>query len=311
MKKLVILGNFTRSWDGSICDELHIAEAFKSLGWEVTPFQREDQEWPKVKKTDLVIVAQWNGYISHVADILRVVYGCPVVYWAFDYQWDSKEEWHFELAANADLFLSKELDHAADYRDLGANFHWFSQDFSPNFLDKYPGKLSHEYDVVFTGSYLESAAFRNRLLRAVDEEFDLHVFTVTPEPFKIMGLKNVHNAIVDHGLPELYGRSRIVLSCDWKQAEGYWSDRAAQAMCCGAFVLNKYVSPQEAVFHDYIQNFNTLEECKEKIRYYLRHKQEREVIAERGYQYAQVHLTVDAKVSQLLTLLNGLGVVHV
>lgn len=264
---VLLIGNFGTSWDGSVCDEKHIAEALKSLGHGVCEMQRENIPMGQVSAIhgfELVLIAQWNGYPEHVCNKLREMYNCPVVYWAFDYQWDSNEEWHFEMAVEADLFLSKEMDNRTEYEEIGANFHWLPQDFAPDSLRPIEGlNLENNYEVVFTGSYLPQAEFRNKLLKAVDDEFDLHIFTVTPDGFK--DFKNVHSPIMDDGLIKLYQEAKIVLSVDWKQAEGYWSDRMSQVLACGGYVINLYVPMQELDYPDVV-HFNTIEECLKLIR---------------------------------------------
>ncbi len=302
--KILSIGNFGTSWDGSICDEKHIAEALKDLGHKVIEMQRESLHFSLSEEFDFILIAQWSGYPIQVCQKLKQSYHCPVIYWAFDYQFDSQEQWHFEMAKEADLFLSKELNNKEFYKSIGANFHWLSQDFAPEFLKK-KAKFKKEYEVVFTGTYLPQAVFRNQLLKEIDKNFDLHIFTVTPDLYQKDGFKNVHPPILDEGLIDLYSRTKINLSCDWKQAEGYWSDRNAQIMACGGFVLNKYVSPQEIVFHDKIVYFNQIKECLEKIDYFLKNEKEREEIAFKGYKYAQKNLKVKNRVNQLLTIVEN------
>lgn len=260
---ILTIGNFGTSWDGSICDEKHISECLKDLGHNVYEQQRETVGTEfNLNGLDFILIAQWNGYPKDVCKMLKS-YNCPVVYWAFDYQYDSNEDWHWEMATQADLFLSKEMNNREHYQRLGANFHWLPQDFAPMFLEKYM-ELPYKYEVTFTGSYLPQATFRNELLKAVDDKFDLHIFTVTPQPFIDNGFKNVHPAIVDEGIAELYAESRVNLSVDWKQAEGYWSDRMSQILACGGYVINKYVPMQELDYPD-VDHFNTIEECLELI----------------------------------------------
>jgi hypothetical protein len=262
--RIMIIGNFGTSWDGSICDEKHISESLKSMHHKVDEFQRETIEMlGTLNEPDFILIAQWNGYREHVCNHLRELYKCPVVYWVFDYQWDSHEEWHFEMAKEADLFLSKEMDHKHDYEEMGCNFHWLPQDFAPMFLTKEWGKIPFKYEVIFTGSYLPQATFRNELLERLDQEFDLHIFTVTPEGFS--SFKNVHGPILDEGLSMLYAESKYVVSVDWKQAEGYWSDRLSQILACNGNPVNKFVSMQELDYPD-VTHFNTIDECVDIIK---------------------------------------------
>ena len=111
--KFVFLGNFTSGWDGSICDELHIAEALRDEGHEVLQIQRENLNIPH-DNYDYALIAQWNGYPNDIVQKLKDVGAKQIIYWAFDYQWLTKEKWHMDLAVNADYFFSKEIEHQTE-----------------------------------------------------------------------------------------------------------------------------------------------------------------------------------------------------
>lgn len=295
--QILILGNFGTGWDGSICDEEHIAKALENLGHEVTRLQRE-QVGAFTGRYDFILISQWDGYPVNLITTLKTnTLGALVVYWAFDHQ-DQTQEWHSRLVAQADLYLSKRI---AD--SIYPNWQWLPQDFAPEFLDK--AYEPAEYDVVFTGSYLPWATKRTETLKAVDKAFDLHIFSVTPDQWREQGLKNVHGPIMDHGLPELYAKARINLSIDHTIEAGYWSDRNAQIMACGGFVLFHYVPLSEAVFRDNLAYFYDQEDCLEKIAYYLEEIPEREIIADKGYDFAQSDLKVSNRVKDLLTIVRA------
>lgn len=275
--KIMIIGNFGISWDGSICDEKHIADALKNLGHEVIEMQREDVSeglHMTYKAFDFILIAQWNSYPEHICKTLREEHDCPIIYWAFDYQFESHEDWHFEMAKEADLFLSPELEHKQEYLDMGVNFYWFPQSFAPDFLERIRGNHFKEYDVVFTGSLNPNNKRRYDLLKAVDEKFDLHIFTTTPDD----SFKNVHPAVLDYDLPYLIAKTKINLSIDSFHIEGSWSDRNAQILACGGFVLFKYIPQSENFFHDWVEYFHTTEECLEKIDYFLKNPKKTKVI---------------------------------
>lgn len=303
--KILMIGNFGTSWDNSICDEKHIADALRDLGHQVKELQREDLHFSLVNEFDFILIAQWNGYVLNVCQKLKEAYKCPVVYWAFDYQFDSNEQWHFEMAKEADLFLSKEMNNRKFYESFGCNFRWLPQQFAPMFLDK-KSEIEKKYDVLFTGSYLSYAPFRTEVLKAVDKEFDLHIFSVTQDEWRKQGLKNVHPPIMDKGLPELYAKAKINLSVDWKiDADGYWSDRNAQIMCCGAKPLFKYIPLSEAIFRDKVDYFYSIEDCFIMINNRLKDGYSDKEIND-TYNYAQSNLKVINSVRDLLTIIGSI-----
>jgi len=299
LNSIAVIGNFGTSWDGSIPDESHIADCLTVLGYSVTTQQREDGI-PK-GNFDLVVVSQWNGYKKDFILNMKKKLKCPVVYWAFDYQFDSHEDWHFEMAEQADLFLSPEMGHMEQYIQRGVNFRWLPQGFAPMFLDKM--NVFKEYDVVFTGTYLPQCQFRTDVLKAVSEQYNLDVFSVTQNEWKAQGLQRVNGPVIDYDLPELYGKAKVVLSVDlFPGVMGSWSDRNAQAMACGACVLYKYAPLSEEEFGDGVVYFKTIEECLARIDFLLKNQDIASEIAKNGYIIARTKLMAIHRVKNLITI---------
>lgn len=255
--KILSIGNFGTGWDGSICDEEHIAGALEELGHEVIRWQREDvgHAISRGGSYDFILVAQWDNYSGDMLTNLKEISGSPIVYWAFDYQADG-QIWHDYLIAESDLYLSKRI---ADSKY--PNWQWLSQDFAPKFLDRTDKVIDKDIDVLFTGSYLPWATERNETLKAVDDKFNLVIHSVNAWE----GFKDVRPPIMDEGLPELYTRAKVILSIDHTLEAGYWSDRNAQIIACGSRPLFRYVPMSEAVFHDDVDYFYSVEDCLKKI----------------------------------------------
>lgn len=289
--KILSIGNFGHGWDGSICDEEHIAGALEDLGHEVHRSQR-GPEGHFVKEVDFTLIAQWDGYTEEfIKELPR-----PLVYWAFDYQADG-QEWHERLIAEADLYLSKRI---ADSKY--PNWQWLSQDFAPSFLDKYPDKIEKDIDVLFTGSYLPWATERNETLKAVDEKFNLVIHSVNEWP----GFKDQRAPIMDEGLPELYARSKVILSIDHTLEAGYWSDRVAQIQCCGGFVLHRYQPLCEVHFGGFTNFFYGIDSCLKGVEYWLENDEDRGVVAAGAYEFAQNRLKVRNRVIDLIYIVENI-----
>lgn len=253
--KVLTIGNFGRGWDGSICDEEHIAQALAITGVEVERWQREDVAFGSAPSNcDFVLISQWDGYPENFIQILRDATKAKIVYWAFDYQADG-QAWHERLVNGCDLYLSKRI---ADSKY--PNWQWFSQDFAPIFLHKIP-PVKKDIDVLFTGSYLPWATERNETLKYIDERFNLVIHSVNSWD----GFKDVRPPIMDHGLPELYARAKIIISIDHTIEAGYWSDRNAQIIACGGRPLFRYVPLSEQRFHDDVDYFYNKEQLEAEI----------------------------------------------
>lgn len=300
--RILSIGNFGTGWDGSICDEEHIAKTLEELGHEVYRWSRQDiaADINHIKGGfDFVLIAQYDQYpVDLIGHLIKRYTNAPVVYWAFDYQNDG-QEWHERLVAEADLYLSKPFK---DSKYL--NWRWLSQDFAPSFLNKV--QAEKDIDVLFTGSWVpwESGQERVKYLKAIDERFNLQINSVTPDQWKAEGFKNVQGPVMDHDLPGLIARAKINFSMDHVYAPGYWSDRNAQIMACGGFVMFKYVPFSEQTFKNKISYFNTLEQCLSGIEYFLDCEEDREFLAEQGYHYAQDNLMVESRVAELLTIVS-------
>jgi len=297
---IVFTGNFLgRGWDGSITDENHISDALEELGHTVYKIQREDHsilpDFNYIEKPiDFVLISQYDQYPEDWIPRLKEQYNCPIILWSFDYQSDG-QEWHERLVNGSDLYLSKRL---ADSKY--SNWQWLSQDFAPDFLDKVESGTK-DIDVLFTGSYLDWATERNETIKAVGEKFKLVIHSVNEWP------QGSREPVMDEKLPELYARARIVLSIDHTLERGYWSDRNAQAMACGAFVLFRYVPLSETVFRNHVAYFYNVEDCLNKIGNLLQPQYIpiREQYARQAHEYARNNLMVKNRVMDLLIIVEN------
>lgn len=295
--RILSIGNFYNpSWDSSIPDEEHIARALEWAGHEVARCQRDHIEFTDEGQWDFTLIAQWDGY-GDLPHLPR-----PLIYAAFDYQADG-QAWHERLVAEADLYLSKRI---ADSKY--PNWRWWSQDFAPEILRKNPEFHPIDIDVLFTGSYLPWATERNATLKAVDDKFNLVIHSVTPDQWVAEGFKNVYGPVMDEGLLSLVSRAKINLSIDHTLEAGYWSDRNAQIMVCGGFVLFRYIPLSETVFRDNIDYFYGVEDCLERIAYWLdpKHDRERLNMAEKGHTFAMYNLMDRNRVNDLLTIVRSI-----
>lgn len=300
--KILSIGNFGTGWDGSICDEEHIAKALEELGHEVNRQQRDGPYGIGLESFDFILVAQWDGYDSDLITRFKRMTAAPVVYWAFDYQADG-QEWHERLVKEADLYLSKRI---ADSKY--PNWQWLAQDFAPQFLDRYKGDMfiEKDIDVLFTGSYLPWATERNETIRAVAEKFNLVIHSVNgwPEEWEL----DVRPPVMDKGLPELYARAKTILAIDHTLEPGYWSDRMSQIMACRGLVLGRYVPLMETRFiSGTFVPFYSIKHCLEEIELQQEMAEEDlEAIREVGYQWAHRNLMVEDRVNDLLTIVESI-----
>lgn len=294
--QILSIGNFGHSWDGSICDEEHIAVALEQLDHSVIRCQRETAEEKEVPAVDFVLIAQWDGYAPHFLNRFHAA-GIPVVYWAFDYQ-DQEQEWHQELIDQADLYLSKRI---AD--SVFSNWHWLSQDFFPDLL-RPADDVEKDIDVLFTGTYLPWAKERNETLKAIDDFCTLQIRSINPEGWIEAGFRNVAGPVIDEELPDIIARAKVNIAIDHTYEAGYWSDRTAQIMACGGFVMMRYVPLAETRF-EYVPFFKNTAGALGLIDEMLRDDTQRDRIAFFGTLYARKHLSAQIRVMDLLYIVEN------
>ncbi len=99
-------------------------------------------------------------------------------------------------------------------------------------------------------------------------------------------LKKYHRGIVDYHtqMPLVFGSSRINLNISLRSIHSGIPLRVLDIMACGGFVLTNWQPEIAENFKEGVEvaTFRSLEECMEKIDYYLCHEEERLAIAHAG-----------------------------
>jgi len=339
--KILMVGNM---WlcSNEVTDERNIRSAFIRLGHEVvdgktTETTLGDYNWFDYDKiledkpeVDFTLVAK--GCTPQQIKELREVTGKPVFYWCFDLMEDTRSEVrdpaafdsdHALAAIEADGYFGKSSGWAHSYEARGAKYFFLPEDCCPpthDKLDEPQEKIDHEakileledeYLVVFTGTYYDFGEHRPDTLREIQEKIKpipLHIFGINFDAWQDHGFPNAHGGVWDENYRRLISRTKINLSIDWRtDITGFWSDRISQIQGDGGFVLARYVVGMERAFgpdKETCVYWNTVDDCVEKIKYYLKHKEERDEIAERGYEWAKRYMTFDYRVRQFLTILD-------
>ena len=141
-----------------------------------------------------------------------------------------------------------------------------------------------DIDILFVGSILPR---RKKIIEQLKKEFNIEV----------------HNA---YGIKmtELFNRAKIVLNI---HAEDYLDTetRIFEALGCGAFVISEELSSENPFISgkDYIE-VNSLEQMKNKIKYYLTNSIERNNIALSGYKEAIENHSYKNRAKQFINYFN-------
>lgn len=300
--KLCLIGNFGKSF-GQICDEWHIKSTLEKLGHEVHAIQRENfsgmiSEHQRLN-LDATIFFKWPDWKPDDIVKWKRITQTPVIMWTFDYM-ERFLDWFVPQASACDIYLGEEITNI--WEDNLINFKYFPY-HAANSNYFYKINKSKEYDVAFFGTAYGQGG-RIELLQAIDKVYDIHAFGNLD--WTANGIKG-NPPKFDKELSEEIAKARIVIGINWVNTiPGCWSIRGAQTLMTGSFFLTKYVPGMEAEYHDGVEYFNTTEECLDKIGYYLRHEEEREAIADKGYKIAQLNLTTEQRCKDLITIIKHL-----
>ena len=291
-------------------------------------------------KTDFTIVAK-KVTPKHIKEIRKLTKAL-VFYWTFDLMEDAgvkdsadivnrsptspRVADHVGSVTESDGFFHKEQGWSCQYREANPNSFYLPEDCAPPTHDKLEvlgespeeikrmaeilGFTQEEYPVIFTGTYYDFGEGRPGILEQIREKIKpipLYIFGDNWTTWREHGFPDAQGGCVDELYRRLIAKAKISLALDWRtDIEGFWSDRVAQIQASGGFVLSRFVVGMERAFgpdKETCVYWDTVDDCAEKIKYYLEHENERKEILERGYQWAKRYMTFDYRVRQFLTIL--------
>ena len=117
------------------------------------------------------------------------------------------------------------------------------------------------------------------------ERYRFNLYTAS-DLSKIPVLRKHHKGIVDYHqqMPLVFTGSKINMNLSLRSIHSGIPLRVLDIMACGGFVLTNFQTEIAEYFREgeEIATFRSLEECIEKIQYYLQNEAERETIAEAG-----------------------------
>jgi len=313
--KINFVGSFTQGYIGETADEVHLADELENLGHEVVRVPRDiwkafvdeqppNADWVLPQKADLNIVCKWHHFNDKkYFDQLRYKSGAKVIYWTWDFMDYVPHTFHFTMSKAADLLLTNEGSRITELNKRGINAYYFPFDVSSKEFGRC-GYMDKKHDVVFFGSHLMQGD-RIEWLKEINKSHPVTIFAWNPDKWKEEGFTDVHNAVYGVDFAEEVAQSRIILGFNVNDhCWGYWSNRVGKVLSVGGFLLQRYVPGMELFLRDGAEYFSSIEEANEKIEYFLKNDNEREVIAERGYEIGRDRFTSDKRVKELMILID-------
>lgn len=164
-------------------------------------------------------------------------------------------------------------------------------------LVKNPGKF-YQSDVAFIGK--PNTSERVQCMREVATHFDLKLWGSEWEKFGLTAeAKNVYAS----EYRKICAGAKIILG--WNidaTVDLYFSNRTWYTLGCGGFLLTLVSPSLQEIFGrgKELDWFETVEECCEKIDYYLKHDDQRRKIAASGYDLAHREYSYEKMVEKIL-----------
>lgn len=146
-----------------------------------------------------------------------------------------------------------------------------------------------------------SSLERIRTLNALSERFQVDLFTRSDTS----ALKNVHchNGVSTHReMPFIFNRSKINLNITIRSIRSGLSQRIWDVLGCRGFLLTNYQEelPEYFEIGKDLECFENMDDCLQKVQYYLSHDDIRQEIAANGYEKVKAMHTYTIRIAQIL-----------
>ena len=210
----------------------------------------------------------------------------------FDYEFDQLKGFYLDEEGQIDEGLLESLKIVLDNASLLPG-------------DDYIEDIEH----IFTSAVMEKKVTvleRRLILNAIAEErFDFRLYTGSPLE-SMPALKRINRGYVDYytQMPLVFANSRINLNISLRSIRSGIPMRAMDILGCGGFLLSNYQSELAEYFEEgkEVVLFRSMNDCIDKIRYYLSHENERIAIAKAGHKAVMERFNYK---DQLVKILNG------
>jgi spore maturation protein CgeB len=190
-----------------------------------------------------------------------------------------------KFARQADIMYLTNRGEIPQYRKYGVNAKFITGGCDPDdhYRVKTPNKF-YQSEVAFIGKVNTSE--RIECMREVAKHFDLKLWG---EGWDKVGLKSEMKNVYAAEYRKICAGAKIMLGWNIDPTiDLYFSNRTWYTLGCGGFLLTAYSPSLEEIFGRQVELdwFESIQECCEKIRYYLDHDKKRKEIAEAGYHLA-------------------------
>jgi len=256
------------------------------------------------KKIDGIIVNSirilWQNKL-----ILKFKKIIPIYWWYFDNPFLKKKNYDksIQLAKQVSLYFNKHYKYFEEYKKIGINPIWLDQGIASEYI--FNKSIKYKYDIIFIGSLNTVHDDRTKILKKIDEDFNLTIFTPSIKKFEELNFKNILPAISHRKISSMVAQTKITLVLNATTAEDYcWSNRIHIMLGSGAFCLTDYIKGLEYSYEDgkdciFIKN---MDQMNKTIEHWLDDKmtKERNKIRLNGYKTANSKHTYENRIHSFI-----------
>ena len=234
----------------------------------------------------------------------------PIYWWYFDNSLLKEKNYlkSIQIAKKVSIFFNKHYKQFNNYIKMGIKPIWLDQGTSSK--KEFINSQKFEYDIIFFGSLNLVHANRTNILKNIDENYNLTIFTPSAKQFKKLGFKNVLPAIPHDDINRIVSKAKITLVLNATAKEDYcWSNRIHIMLGSGAFCLTDYIVGIENSYTDgedcvFIKDLNSINKI---INHWLNDKKinERNRIRLNGYNKAHEKHTYENRIKTILNKINA------
>lgn len=228
-------------------------------------------------------------------------YKTPKFWWYFDSAtFGNRYKKVIKLAKQIDLFFNKEKKEFKNYVNEKINPIWLDQGVPS--ICKYTNNSKNKYELGFFGSASKIHSERTKILRKLDNKYNLAIYSKDYRKFKKNGFKNCFPPVNQSNLSKKVSEIKITLCFNSLATSSFcWSDRVHLMIGSGAFTFVEYV---DGISNFYQDNkdcifFRDSNDLLKKISLWMNSKSKNKIRRE-GFKTAHRKNSYRAKVEEFL-----------
>jgi len=202
------------------------------------------------------------------------------VFWTIDSHVRFQPHLHFARKHCFDLVLSSTAEIVPQWRAEGFKCEWFPNAYPSDLVGLRSRK--RKYDVGFCGLFPGN---RKKFYDEVAAQVPMHLDTF----------------VIGESMVQAINEYKIHLNRNVRNDVNY---RTFETLGCGTFLLTNDTDKLGKLFEigKHLDVYDGVDECIEKIKYYLEYSDKRETMAMDGYEYVRKYHTYDVRARQFLEL---------